>query len=249
MKVSIITAVYNREATIARTIRSVERQSHGDIEHLIIDGASRDRTREIVEDCASPLVTFLSEPDNGIYDALNKGIAAASGEVIGLLHSDDRFAHDQVLSTAARYFEDPSVDAVYGDAAFFSMQAPDRLTRRYNSGLFNPGRIQMGMMPAHTALFLRRGVFERFGLYKTDYRIAADFEFIARIFKDGALKSHYVSDIWVHMQTGGASTSGLASNLVILSENLRACRENGIPSSYFKILRKYPLKLSGYVVK
>lgn len=247
MKISVITAVYNREGTIERSIRSVASQSHRDIEHLIIDGASQDRTCEIVQACSGPLVTFVSEPDKGIYDAINKGIRASSGEVIGLLHSDDRFAHDEVLSAVAGQFEDDTLDAVYADVAFFSEHSPEKLIRRYNSGRFNPDRVQGGWMPAHTSLFLRRRVFDRFGLYKTDYRIAADFEFIARIFKDHGIEARYVPDIWVHMQTGGASNAGLGSKITLNREILRACRENGIRSNYFKILSKYPLKLLEYV--
>lgn len=247
MKITVITAVYNRDRTIARAIRSVEAQSHDDIEHIVIDGASQDRTCEIIKACASPLVTLVSEPDKGIYDAINKGIRASSGDVIGLLHSDDRFAHDNVLREISACFEDETIDAVYADAAFFSEHAPDRLIRRYNSARFGPKQIAMGWMPAHTTLFLRRRVFDRFGLYKTDYKIAADFEFIARIFKDGAINARYIPEIWIHMQTGGASTADLHSKLTLNREVLRACRENGINSNYFKILSKYPLKLLEYV--
>lgn len=246
MKISIITAVYNRENSVARAIRSVEEQSHRDIEHLVIDGASTDRTCEIIRQYNSPYVTLRSEPDDGIYDALNKGISMADGDVVGLLHSDDLFANSDVLSKVASCFEDPSLDAVYADAAFFSSR-PDRLKRRFDSSRFKPRRIGFGWMPAHTTLFLRRAVFEKYGLYKTDYQIAADFEFIARIFKNGTLKSRYVPEVWVHMQTGGASTAGLASNIVGNREILRACRENDIRSNYFMLLSKYPLKLLEYV--
>lgn len=246
MKISVITAVYNREGTIERAIRSVASQSYRDIEHLIIDGASRDRTCEIVRACSGPLVSLISEPDKGIYDAINKGIRASSGEVIGLLHSDDRFAHDEVLGRIAAHFEDDAVDAVYADVAFFSGRSPDKLIRRYNSRRFAPDRLSSGWMPAHTSLFLRRRVFDRFGLYKTDYRIAADFEFIARIFKDDGIVARYVPEIWVNMQTGGASDAGIGSKITLNQEILRACRENGIRSNYFKILAKYPLKFLEY---
>lgn len=247
MKISIITAVYNRERTIGAAIRSVAAQTHDDIEHIVIDGASQDRTCDIVKACAGPLVTLVSEPDTGIYDAINKGIQGTSGEIIGLLHSDDRFAHDDVLSEVSTCFEDSRIDAVYADAAFFSEKAPDRLIRRYNSGRFSPAEIAMGWMPAHTTLFLRRQVFHRFGLYRTDYKIAADFEFIARIFKDGAINARYVPDVWVHMQSGGASTANLSSKVTLNREVLRACQENGIRTNYLKILSKYPFKLLEYV--
>lgn len=247
MKISIITAVYNREATVARAIRSIQTQTYPDVEHIVIDGESSDRTRDVVQACASPLVKLISEPDEGIYDAINKGIRLAKGDVLGLVHSDDRFARDDVLDTVASCFADDSLDAVYADVAFFSSNSPDRLVRRFNSGRFRPDRIPMGWMPAHTALFLRRRVFEKFGFYKTDYRIAADFEFVARIFKDGGIRARYVPEVWVHMQTGGASTAGLSSKITLNREVLRALRENGIRSNYFKILSKYPWKLLEYV--
>tara|TARA_R100000365_G_C2748294_1_gene79431 strand:+ start:4025 stop:4774 length:750 start_codon:yes stop_codon:yes gene_type:complete len=246
MDISIVTAVFNREKSIARALASVAAQSWPHTEHLVIDGASRDRTCEIVRTHAGPNVSLVSEPDAGIYDAINKGLRLARGDIIGVLHSDDLFAHPDVLRMVAAHFEDPALDAVYADAAFFSSHEPGKLIRRYNSGRFVPSRIQYGWMPAHTTLFLRRSVFDRFGHYKTNYRIAADFEFIARIFKDGALKAHYVPEIWVHMQTGGASTAGFSSTLTIARESLRACRENGISSNYLKILSKYPFKLLEY---
>lgn len=245
--ISVITAVYNRAATIGRAMDSLAEQTHP-AEHVVIDGASTDGTLDIVRDRAGAGDTVISEPDNGIYDALNKGIAAAKGDVIGLLHSDDLFASPTVLARIAEMFDaDADLDAVYADAAFFRPEAPDRIIRRYRSARFSPARIGWGLMPAHTTLYLRRRVFDHHGLYRTDYRIAADYEFIARIFKDGTLKARYEPDVWVKMQTGGISTGGLRSTIQINREVLRACRSNGIKINWFKLLSKYPAKIAEFL--
>jgi glycosyltransferase involved in cell wall biosynthesis len=243
MKISVITAVYNRANSIARAVKSVQCQSHADVEHIVIDGASDDGTLSILHACLGDKMVLVSEPDKGIYDALNKGLSLASGEVIGLMHSDDLYANEHVLAEVSQAFADSTVDAVYGDAAFFHSGAPSELVRRYRSSRFSPKSIAWGWMPAHTALFLRRSVYERYGVFKTSYSIAADFEFVARAFYGGCLHARYIPKVWVHMQSGGASTGGWRSSLRLNQEVIRACRENGISTNWFKLLSKYPLKL------
>jgi len=243
VKISIITAVYNRVGTIGQCVSSVKSQSWPNVEHVVIDGASSDGTIKVLQSCLSKQAVWVSEPDKGIYDALNKGVSLASGEIIGLMHSDDLYSNDYVLAEVAQIFADPTVDAVYGDAAFFHPGAIEKFVRRYRSNRFSPKTIAWGWMPAHTALFLRRNVYERFGVFKTNYKIAADFEFVARIFHTGQLSARYIPKILVHMQTGGASTGGWRSNLLLNKEVIRACRENSIPTNWFKLLSKYPLKL------
>lgn len=247
MKISVVTAVYNRASTIGQTIESVAAQSYSDVEHIIIDGSSSDSTLEVIEQNRNARMVIHSEPDKGIYDALNKGIERATGEILGVLHSDDLFAGSDVLEKIAQLFNDPSLDAVYADAAFFNPGKPGKFIRRYDSSRFTPEKIAGGWMPAHTTLFLRRRVFERFGLYRIDYKIAADFEFMARIFISGTLKTVYVPEIWVQMQMGGASTGGLQSKILGNWEVMRACRENSIRTNYAKILSKYPMKLFEYL--
>jgi len=247
MKITTIMVCFNSEATIAKSIDSFLAQDHPDRELLVIDGASRDRTCEIVRAYSSPLIRFISEPDKGIYDALNKGIAAASGEVIGVLHSNDLFAGPGVLSQIAQAFAQPELDAIYADVVFFKADAPEKITRHYRSDRFTPGKIGWGIMPAHTTLFLRRRVFDRYGKYKIDYKIAGDYEFMARIFHQTGLVSYYIPAVLVRMLSGGASTGGLRSKLLLNREVLRACRENGISTNYFKILSKYPAKIFEHV--
>jgi glycosyltransferase involved in cell wall biosynthesis len=242
VKISIITAVYNRADTIERAIRSVKSQDYPEIEHIVIDGGSTDGTLDCLRTTLGGNAILVSEPDRGMYDAINKGLNLATGDVVGLLHSDDFFPGNDTLSGIAAYFQDQSVDAIYGDAAFFTPQSPEKIVRRYSSARFAPSRLGWGWMPAHTSLFLRREVYRKFGGFKLDYRIAADFDFVCRIFRDGQLRARYIPKVLVHMQTGGLSTGGWRSTLTLNREVMRACRENHIRTNWFKLLSKYPLK-------
>ena len=190
---------------------------------------------------------IISEPDAGIYDAINKGIKRSTGEIVGLLHSDDYFANDRVLSHVGQAFEDPELDIVFADASFFDASNPEKPVRRYDSSRFHPDNICDGWMPAHTTMYVRREVFETFGHYRTNYAIAADFEFVARVFSSGKIKWRYVPEVWMMMQTGGLSTSGLKSKITLNREVLRACRENGINTSYLRLIHKYRTKILEYL--
>lgn len=234
---------FNSEASIAASIQSFLDQDWPDTELVVMDGASRDRTCEIVRSFDSDRIRLTSEPDEGIYDAINKGIQRATGEVIGLLHSNDQLAAPDILTRIGRAFQDPALDAVYADVAFFHADQPGKIVRRYRSSRFRPDRLAWGWMPAHTSLYLRRRVFERFGYYKTDYHIGGDFEFVARIFHETDLAARYFPEIWVHMEHGGASTAGLKAKITLNREVLRACKSNGISTNYAKILSKYPMKV------
>jgi len=243
MKVSIITATYNSAATVGRTLKSVREQTHPDIEHIIVDGASKDNTLAIVAAEGPHVAKVVSEKDRGIYDAMNKGIALATGDVIGLLNSDDFLVNPDTIATIAHTMQEEGLDALYGDVGFFQPGNIEKTVRRYRSNRFSPKALAWGWMPAHPTLYLRREVYERFGVFKTDYRIAGDYEFVARIFHEGRLKYRYLPSVLVRMQMGGASTGGWRSNLLLNQETLRACRENGISTNWFKILSKYPLKM------
>lgn len=243
MKVTIVTVCRNSAATLPDTLRSVAEQSYPDIEHVIVDGASRDATSEVVKQHGTHVAQFVSEPDHGIYDAMNKGLGLASGDVIGFLNADDRYADDHVIARVVTAMKRDSLDAVFGDVAFFRPGDPGRVVRRYRSDRFHPRRLAWGWMPAHPALFVRRDVFRQAGAFRTDYRIAGDFEFIARAFKDETLRYRHISDVLVMMRTGGVSNAGWRNTLLLNREVLRACRENGISTNLLKILSKYPAKL------
>jgi glycosyltransferase involved in cell wall biosynthesis len=243
MKISIITVAYNAAHTIANALESVAAQTHPDIEHIVVDGASTDRTLEIIERHGQHVSQIISESDKGIYDAMNKGLALATGEIIGFLNADDVYADTGVLKMVSEIMAKNDLDALFGDAEFVSPDRPNQPLRRYRSERFHPERIAWGWMPAHPALFLKRSVYGHFGTFRTDYRIAGDFELVARIFHGGALKYQHVPQVLVRMRTGGISTGGWRNTLLLNQEVLRACRENDIPTSLLKILSKYPAKL------
>lgn len=243
MKISVITVCFNAVNTIADTLVSVATQDHPDIEHIVVDGASTDGTLEVVKHHGQHVARVISEPDQGIYDAMNKGLGLATGDVIGFLNADDVYANNGVLERIAAIMEREGLDALFGDAEFVSPDRPDQPLRRYRSERFRPERIAWGWMPAHPALFLKRNVYERFGKFRTDYRIAGDFELVARMFHGGTLTYRHMPEVLVRMRTGGISTGGWRNTLLLNREVLRACRENGIATSLPKILSKYPAKL------
>lgn len=242
-KVSLITVAYNAEASIADTLRSVAAQTYPDIEYIVIDGASTDRTLAIIRESGAPIQTLISEPDRGIYDAMNKGLARATGDIIGFLNADDAYADSGVIARVVTAMEGGSLDAVFADVEFVNPAEPGRPLRRYRSDRFSPGRLAWGWMPAHPTLFFRRQVYERFGHFRTDYRIAGDYELIVRVFSGGTLRYHHLPEVLVRMRTGGISTGGSRNTWLLNREVLRACRENGVYSNMAMILSKYPLKL------
>ena len=243
MKLTVITVCYNSEASIQRTLDSVAGQTWPSIEHIVIDGASNDATLAILERNRSKIACLISEPDSGVYQAMNKGLQRATGDIIAFLNSDDVYSDPEVLETIAGVMRTQQLDAVYGDVEFFHAGKPDKVVRRYFSGRFTPARIAWGWMPAHPALFIRRSVYERFGHFREDYQIAGDYEFVARIFKDGQLRSRHLAHVLVRMQTGGLSTSGIRATYFLNKEILRACRQNGIATNWLMVLSKYFFKL------
>ncbi len=245
----MVTVAYNAVNTIEDTIRSIASQIYPDVEHILIDGASTDGTLDVVERHHGQLTKVVSEPDQGIYDAMNKGIRVATGDVIGFLNADDVYAHQNVLATVAGIMDRERLDAVFGDVEFFRPENPGRTLRRYSSASFRPERVAWGWMPAHPALFVRREIFQRVGVFRTDYRIAGDFEFVARAFGNPLLRYRHLPEVLVRMRTGGISTGGWRNTLLLNREVLRACRENGIKTNMLKILSKYPAKLLEYFYK
>ena len=243
MKISVITVCFNSARTLSRTLQSVAEQDWPNVEHVVIDGGSSDGSAGILEAFRSRLAYLVSEPDNGIYDAMNKGLAQASGDIICFLNADDQYSSSRVLSLVASEMQEYGVEALMGDVGFSHESAPLRTVRRYRSDRFTPERLSWGWMPAHPALFLRKEVFRRVGGFKTDYRIAGDFEFIVRAFRGHTVSYRHLPEVLVRMQTGGTSTGGWRAKILLNQEVLRACRENGLRTNLFKILSKYPAKL------
>jgi glycosyltransferase involved in cell wall biosynthesis len=242
-KISVVTVCYNPGEILLEAIKSVQMQDFPNVEHVIIDGGSKDGTQDRVAALVRPGDVFVSEKDAGIYDAMNKGIARASGDVIALLNADDRYADPGVLGRVAAAFDKAGTDAVLGDISFFKPGAPEKSVRRYNSGMFRPSRIGWGWMPAHPAMVLTREAYDRVGQYRTDYKIAADFEFIVRAFREHGLSYTYLRDVFVKMQHGGVSTGSEGVRATINREMLRACVENGVPSNKLMMNSRYLLKV------
>lgn len=228
MKISVITAVYNSEATIGEAIASVAAQTHPNIEHLIIEGESKDGSLVVIKRAAHDRMRVISEPDKGIYDALNKGIRHATGDVVGFLHSDDFFAFDGALTRVAEAFEDPDIEAVFSDLQYVSSADTSRVVRHWSTGRFSPSRLKRGWMPAHPTLYLRRDVYERFGGYDTSFGIAADYDFILRYFSQTAGKSTYIPEVLYKMRLGGVSNRNWSKIRQKMGEDLRAIRRNRV---------------------
>lgn len=228
-RISIITATYNSANTLSDCLQSIRAQTWVDVESLVIDGGSTDGTQALVQSRFSDVVNHLvSEPDRGIYDALNKGVHACHGDVIGLLHSDDALASPEVLHHVAQAFEDPSVQAVYGDLVYVHRTAPDKVLRLWRSQAFHPGLLRRGWMPPHPTLYLRREVFERVGHFDLGYRIAADYEHVLRVFSNPALVAKYLPMVMVRMKAGGASNRSLSNVLRKSTEDWRAIRQHDV---------------------
>lgn len=231
MRISVITATYNGGQTIGDTLESVLRQTYKDVELIVVDGASRDDTMEVVrryEPRFGGRMHWTSEPDRGIYDAMNKGIARATGDVIGILNSDDFYTSDTVLERVAEAMAGGDVDAVYGDIHYVRDGDLRRCVRYYSSRPFRRWMMRLGFMPAHPSFYCRREVYERCGTFDTTYRVAADFENLLRLIYVNRIKTRYLPVDFVTMRTGGASTSGLSSHRQIMRDHLRALRSNGV---------------------
>jgi glycosyltransferase involved in cell wall biosynthesis len=241
--VTVITVCYNSANSLERALTSVAIQDWLNVEHIVIDGGSTDDTLSILKRYQNHLAHVVSEPDKGIYDAMNKGLDRATGDIVCFLNADDQYASSHVLSLVAMQMQAHELDALLGDVAFFHSTDPTRMVRRYRSDRFTPGRLAWGWMPAHPALFLNKSVVQRVGRFKTEYRIAGDFDYIARAFYGHDLRYQHLPEVLVHMLTGGASTAGWRSKVLLNKEVLKACRENGIDTNILKILSKYPLKL------
>ena len=253
MKISLITTTFNSGGTFTNTLESVLNQSYlTDIEYIIVDGASKDNSLDIIrayEPQFQGRMKWISEPDRGLYDAMNKGICMATGDVVGILNSDDFFTSNDVLEKVADSFTGNDVDAVYGDIHFVRSDDLNRCVRYYSSRIFRRGLMRLGFIPAHPSFYCRRECFEKYGCYKTDYKIAADFDLLLRFIYVHRIRIKYLPVDMVTMRLGGASTSGLKSRMTGMKEHLRSFRENGLKTNRFLLSLRYFYKLTEYFRK
>ena len=244
MKISIITATYNSGATLRDTLESVLSQDYADFEHIIVDGSSKDDSLDIVKEFEpryNGRLRWISEPDKGIYDAMNKGILMATGDVIGLLNSDDFYTSADILSTVNR--EIRKFDAVYGDIHYVDPKDPTVPVRFYSSAPFRRWKMRLGFMPAHPSFYCRRTVYTRYGLFDLDFKIAADFEQLLRLIYVNRIFTKYIPKDFVTMRTGGASSSGIKSHKRIIRDHLKAYKKNGVPSNVLLESLRYAYRI------
>jgi glycosyltransferase involved in cell wall biosynthesis len=223
MKVSVITVCFNSARTIADTLRSVAEQSHPDVEHIVVDGGSHDGTLEIIEKTPNRVARLVSEPDRGIYDAMNKGLGLASGDIVGFLNSDDVYADTDSLARIERTFNDQLTDACYGDVLFVASDDPDRIIRYWQAGAYHPGRVLQGWMPPHPTFYVRRQIYEQEGGFDLSYKLQADFEMAIRLAYIRGLHMHYIPFTLVRMRMlPSAIWSEVMSKLIARPANM-AC--------------------------
>lgn len=249
MKVSIITVVYNGAEHIRDCIDSVLGQTYPDIEYIIIDGQSTDGTVAIIQSYGTKVACFVSEPDKGLYDAMNKGIGLATGEVIGLLNADDFYRHDRVIANMVALVERTGSDAVYGDMLYVDRTDTQKLKRYWRSGWYSKNAFMWGWMPGHLSFFARRTLYERYGLFRLDLKSAADYELLLRFIHRHKAKLAYMNEVTIVMRAGGISNSSLKNRLRANGEDRLAWELNGMRPYFFTLWLKPLRKLGQYVTK
>jgi glycosyltransferase involved in cell wall biosynthesis len=242
MRVSVITVCYNSADTLVDTLQSVVGQDHPEIEHVVIDGGSTDGTAEVVGRCNGRIAKFVSEPDEGIYDAMNKGIRLARGEIVGCLNADDVYADESVLCDVADAIQSQRLDAVYGDLLYVRRDDGDKVVRYWKAGPYLPGAFRVGWVPPHPTFFCRRALFEKFGYYRAHYRIAGDFELMLRLMEKNRIRTGYIQRPLVRMRVGGRANT-IRGMLRGNREILHAFAANGLRPSAGFFLRKPLAKL------
>jgi len=240
--ISIITVCFNSEKTIKDTIDSVLEQTYKNIEYIIIDGMSSDNTIEIVKKYKNKVNRFVSESDNGLYDAMNKGIDLASGDIIGILNSDDFYSHKNVIKMIMEKFDTTNIDSVFANLVYVSENDTNKVVRYFDSGQFKPSLFTYGLMPAHPTFFVKKIVYEKYGKFCTDFKNAADFDLLTRFLYVNKITYFHIDKVIIRMRIGGESTS-FSSIWTNNIEILKACKVNGIKTNIFKIFTRYIFKL------
>jgi glycosyltransferase len=235
MKVSIITATYNSAATIGDTLKSLEAQTYSDIEYIIIDGASKDNTLDFIRENSTRVTTMISESDKGIYDALNKGINAATGDIVGFLHSDDLFAYPDAVKDIVTTFKSTDCDATYADLEYVSKDNTDNVIRLWKSGTYSREKLKNGWMPPHPTFYMKRDLYKKYGLFDLNFKIAADYDSLLRYLWSNKVKMSYLPRVVMKMRVGGASNRSLKNVIQKTKEDISALKNNQLfwPSALF----------------
>jgi len=247
MKISLITTTFNSAETLRDTLESVRRQDHADLEYIIVDGGSTDGTMDLIAEFDDIVAMSVSEKDDGIYDALNKGIGLATGEVVGFLHSDDMFSDEKVLSRIAEAFSHPDVDATYGDLDYVLRDDPSKIHRQWRSQEFDPESFYRGWMPAHPTFYLKKEHYIKFGGYDTTIRQSADYELMLRMLLKHGLKAKYIPEVLVKMRVGGVSNVSLQNRWQANQEDARAWKKNRLKAGKLTRVMKPLSKLGQFL--
>ena len=238
MRVSIITVCYNRAATIEKAILSVLNQDNKDIEYIVVDGNSKDGTQAVIEKYTNQIAKYISEPDNGMYDAINKGLALATGDIVGLMHSDDEFYDNEAISKiVSAFLKSKDIEGVYGDGIYVSNDAEEKLIRNRIGGEYSLKKIEKGWLPLHPTVYIKRALIEKYGDYNLQFKIASDTEFLLRYLYKNKIKMGYVNYYIVKMRMGGLSTTSSRA-LEVLKEDYKIYKFHGLWALKAIILKK-----------
>ena len=250
MKISLITATYNSAETLRDTMQSVLNQTFKDVDYIIVDGGSKDGTLDIVKEFEPKFegrLRWISEKDKGIYDAMNKGVRMAQGDVVGILNSDDFFASDNVLEMVnAAFIETPEIDGVYADVRYVDWNDTSKKVRMFSGKDFKREKLCWGKMPPHPSFYVKRECYDKFGLYSLDYPICADYDMFVKMIWEGNINTLYINDVFVNMRSGGTSSNGIKVHKKIMKERMRCVREHNMPSNFLMQVSRYIEKIFSF---
>ena len=249
MKISIITSVFNNTEFIEDCIKSVLKQNYKNIEYIIIDGGSTDGTIDVIKKYEEKISKYISEPDKGIYDALNKGIKLTSGDIIGFLHADDFYANNSVLETVVLHMTKHDVDSCYGDLFYINKSNPNKVIRHWKSRPYKDGLFKMGWMPPHPTFFVKKEIYDKFGYFNTEFKIAADYELMLRFLEKYKISTHYIPDVFIKMRIGGVSNRSLKNIFIKSCEDYKAWKINNLNGGISTILLKNLSKIPQFLWK
>lgn len=247
MNISLITTVFNNRTYIEECIKSILNQTYQNIEYIIIDGGSTDGTLEVIKKYKDKISKLISEPDSGIYDALNKGIKMATGEVIGFLHADDIYANESVLEKVVNVFMKYDSDSCYGDLQYVDKKNTNKVIRYWKSSNYRHGKFKHGWMPPHPTFFAKRDIYDKYGLFNTDFRIAADYELMLRFLERHKISTYYIPEVLIKMRIGGTSNRSIKNLIIKSTEDYRAWKVNGLNGGIYTIFLKNISKIPQFL--
>jgi len=246
LRITLLTPAYNSAATLRDTLESIAAQNYPNLEYIIVDGASTDNTAAIVAEYSELVSTFISEPDHGIYDAMNKGLRLATGDIIGILNADDFYAQPNILTKVVDAFTQHKTDTLYGDLQYVNFKQPKKIIRHWRAGHYRRAKFRFGWMPPHPTFFVRRHCYEKFGLFDSSLRTSADYELMLRFLYKHRCSTHYLPEVFVKMRTGGQSNASFRHRLQANREDAFAWRKNKLKPYFFTTWLKPLRKINQY---